>query len=105
MQKTWKKQEFCSKYQKDKYLLLGITAVFTTPTTSSPQPCTNALTHARPSLPVNQKSNPAPPNMYPVGLHDTAASQKVQLRYWSFSLFYFDAPAPHALQNTFLEYI
>ena len=36
-----------------------------------------APTHARLSLPVNQKPNPAPPNLYPTGLHDTAATRIV----------------------------
>ena len=29
--------------------------------------------HARPSLPVVPNPNPTPPNLYPFGLHDTAA--------------------------------
>ena len=45
-------------------------------TTSSPPsthaPC-HVPTHARPSLPVIQDPNPAPPNLGPVALHDTAA--------------------------------
>ena len=37
---------------------------------SNKMPCT---THAQRGLPVNQKPNPAPPNLYPLALHDTAA--------------------------------
>ena len=38
--------------------------------THAPMPCT---THARPSLPIDPRPNPAPPNQYPSALHDTAA--------------------------------
>ena len=35
---------------------------------------THALTHARPTLPINPDPNPTPPNRGIFGLHDTAAS-------------------------------
>ena len=48
-------------------------------TTPCTMPCTtHAPTHARPSLPVIPNPNPAPPKLYPRGLHDTAAHVKKQ---------------------------
>ena len=45
----------------------------TTTTTMHNASC-HAPTHARPSLPVIPKLNPAPPNLYPAELHDIAAT-------------------------------
>ena len=55
-----------------------------TPQCQAPMPCHAPPVHqchARPSLPVNQIPNPAPPNIAPSALHDTAA-----LFYWLYQL-------------------
>ena len=46
-------------------------------------PCTtHAPTHARPSLPVVPEPILTPPNMYPSGLHDTAAHGMMFFGHW-----------------------
>ena len=53
-------------------------------------PCTNhAPTHAQPSLPVDPYPNPTPPNLYPSGLHDTAAKFKIMFNSYDSTAFIF----------------